>query len=341
MRPATLRSLGFVLFVIIFSHWKVLAADEKPQPRPESVSRVALGQEQKARTEPTAEIALGRPKPVPAGAPALTPAPPSAGGLPIPEMVFVPPGEFIMGSINGTPDETPVRQVYLDGYYIGKYEVTNKEFAAFVKDRNYVTWAERTRKGCVPERGKWKNVPGADWRHPRGPATFLDGLDNHPVVQVSWNDANEYCAWLSQKTGYRYRLPTEAEWEKASRGADARTWPWGNTYPEIWANVAGDYDGHEFTAPVGSFQQNVSPYGCYDMAGNVWEWCSDWYSGSYYQKAPARSPQGPTSGIGRVIRGGSFYYFASYLGARCSNRGIFPPDAADCNLGFRVVYELP
>jgi sulfatase modifying factor 1 len=336
MRFSFHTSLDYLLLIAAFSCSIIAGAAEEKQ-RQESGDRLLSEQALKTQSRVIAQVQPIRPKPAPAGAANVSSTPSSAEGLPIPEMVLVPEGDFIMGSVAGKNDEVPVHRVYLHTYYIGKYEVTNREFAAFVKEKNYVTWAERTGKGLVPIRGEWKNIRGSDWRHPRGPGTSIDGLDNHPVVQVSWQDAMDYCKWLTQKTGLRYRLPTEAEWEKASRAADGRTWPWGITYPEIWANVAGDYDGYDFTAPVGSFPQGRSPYGCYDMAGNVWEWCMDWYLASYYEKSPAVDPVGPTSGMGRVIRGGSFYYFTGYLAGRCSNRGLFSSEAADCNLGFRVV----
>ena len=207
-------------------------------------------------------------------------------------LIYIPPGEFIMGSPEGEgdSDEHPQHRVYLDGYFIGKYEVTVAQFRKFCEETGYK----------MPEQPSWNK-------------------DNHPVVNVTWEDAVAYCKWAG------LRLPTEAEWEKAARGTDGRKYPWGNHEPyyngRYYANYdPGNYseDGYKYTAPVGSYPHGASPYGCMDMAGNVWEWCYDWYDEDYYKNSPYRNPKGPSSGTKRVCRGGSWCSSARYV--RCAYR---------------------
>jgi len=233
--------------------------------------------------------------------------------------VLVPAGEFVMGSEHGDPDERPVRRVYVDAFYIGRYEVTNAQFEKF-----------------DPTHRRTEFSPG----------------DDMPVVAVSWDDASAFCRWLSQKEGVEYRLPTEAEWEKAARGpaqVGPRKYPWGDGDPppsgSVLANLgpgrnqdAWAADGHRFAAPVGSFPSGASVFGVHDMAGNVWEWCLDWYSADYYSKGAVRNPRGPTEGKWRVYRGGSFANDAS--AARCSNRAAQKADFTEASLGFRCVRAL-
>ena len=257
-------------------------------------------------------------------------------------MVFVGAGEFIMGSPEGEglDNEHPQRTVYLDAFYIGKYEVTNEQFAQFVDATGYTTDAETAGWGWAWTGEDWEEVEGADWRHPRGPGSSIEGKMDHPVVQVSWNDADAYCQWAG------VRLPTEAEWEKAARGTDGREYPWGNSAPDgsklnycdvncelAWKDSSVD-DGYTDTAPVGHYEAGKSPYGAYDMAGNVWEWVADWYDADYYSKAPERNPQGPDSGEKRGVRGGSW---SGYEGdARCVDRYGGDPDVRISYFGFRV-----
>ena len=195
-------------------------------------------------------------------------------------------------------DEQPQQRVYLDGYWMGKTPVTNAQYAAFVKATGH-------------------QAPG-HWQS----STIPSGKEHHPVVNVSWEDAAAFCTWASQVTGREVRLPTEAEWEKAARGTDGRIYPWGNQAPDkSRCNFAGNENG---TTPVGQYSpQGDSPYGCVDMAGNVWEWCADWYDESYYKTAPARNPRGPQKGEDRVLRGGWWLYNELY--ARGAHRSRFPP----------------
>ena len=259
--------------------------------------------------------------------------------------VYVPAGEFLMGSADSDSeagsDEKPQHKVTLDAYWMDRTEVTNAMFAQFVAASDYKTDAEKAGTGFIynPTSKNWETTAGADWQHPRGPGSNLAGLDQHPAVLVSWNDAAAYCAWAG------HRLPTEAEWEKAARGTDGRKFPWGNQ------GVAGDFlnfadrnlavdgadknvdDGYQFTAPAGSYPKGASPYGALDMAGNVWEWVADWYDEKYYTSSPPQNPEGPESGQYRVLRGGSWY--GDQWVARAAVRYRFVPDGRYDDVGFR------
>jgi formylglycine-generating enzyme required for sulfatase activity len=272
------------------------------------------------------------------------------------EMVLVPAGEFVMGlapeeiaSLLRNPkakgallkDETPSHRVFLDAFYIDAYEVTNARFHQFVQATGYRTQAERGGGGMIRTGVKtWAEVPDANWRAPKGQGSSITGLEAHPVVQVSWHDAKAYCAWAAK------RLPTEAEWEKAAQGTDGRLYPWGNqsdggrvnfcdrNCPFEWKDDSVD-DGYGSTAPVGSYEAGKSPYGAYDMAGNVWEWVADRYNAASYQRSPGRNPQGPTSGAQVGLRGGSWLYGA--LAFRATVRSGVPPNRRNDNIGLRCV----
>ena len=268
-------------------------------------------------------------------------------------MVFVKGGCFEMGDIfgDGQKDERPVHEVCVDDYYIGKYEVTVGEFREFFNKSGYRTEAE-TGGGVFYWTGKkWKKDSRKNWESPGFSQT-----DNHPVVGVSWNDAQEYMKWLSKKTGRKYRLPTEAEWEYAVKSGGKKVrYAWGNGEPYIKgkkaANIAdesakkkfgwmgsweGYDDGYVYTSLVGNFEPNE--LGLYDMTGNVWEWCSDWYSSDYYKKSQSQShnPEGPSSGSGRVVRGGGWNDFPRSV--RASDRGRQWPDSRSDILGFRLAF---
>src|SRR5262245_4953478 len=194
------------------------------------------------------------------------------------EMVEIPEGPFIMGSKEGDPDEAPENQVFLTAYYIDKKEVTQAEYDRFVR---------------MTKRGK-PFVP-----------VFEDDQSlilkpELPAMGMSWGDAEAYCKWAGK------RLPTEAEWEKAGRGEGRRRYPWGDEFGSGHANVDSDEDGFKYLAPPGSFESGRSPYGVYDMTGNVAEWVADTYGEQYYQKTPFRDPKGPDDGQHKVIRGGSW-----------------------------------
>lgn len=230
------------------------------------------------------------------------------------KMVFIPEGEFLMGSPDGEgrDDNRPQHKVYLDACYIYKYEVTSGQFERFVRETGYQPQVG-FRRYATAER------------------------ENHPVVEVTWNDAEAYCRWAGG------RLPTEAEWEKAARGTDGRKYPWGDRWDGSKCNwfksprfigMADMCEGRG-TLPAGTFPEGASPYGCMDMAGNAWEWCLDWYDAEYYRAGVIKNPTGPSSGEFRVVRGGSWFDDNSSI-LRCPVRVGIHPDAWDDNYGFRV-----
>jgi formylglycine-generating enzyme required for sulfatase activity len=246
-------------------------------------------------------------------------------------MVLVEAGEFIRGSKgdDGHERERPQRTIYIDAFEIGKYPVTNQEFKEFLVDGGY-----QKEKFWTPESWQWRkedNILEPAFWHDRK----WNG-SNLPVVGVSWYEANAYCRWLSHKTGEQYRLPTEAEWEKAARGTDGREYPWGNEFNKNFCN-SGEL-GLGRTSPVGMFLEGKSPYECLDMAGNVWEWCLDWLDEEYYKKNPEKNPPGPSKGAGRVLRGGS--WIAGAANYRCAFRNAGPPANRSQGSGFRLVRSL-
>jgi serine/threonine-protein kinase len=261
--------------------------------------------------------------------------------------VYVPAGEFLMGAADSDPDgsddEKPQHTVYLNAFWIDKTEVTNAMFTRFMATTGYKTDAEKGGKGWVYTGVKWEEVSGADWQHPGGPTTNISGLDDHPVVQVSWNDALAYCGWVGRQ------LPTEAEWEKAARGTEGRIYPWGNQaatceYAVMDDSVMRDSSrngcGRGNAAwPVGSKPKGISPYGALDMGGNVWEWVVDWYDDKYYASSPFRNPPGPPSGPKRVLRGGGWGDTAVYI--RAAHRFGLTPDHPSHDNGFRCVVYGP
>ncbi len=295
-----------------------------------------------------------------------TQAPASAAGDPVDhDWVEIAGGPFVMGtdaSYRYPGDgEGPAREVNVGAFRIARHSVTNDRFAEFVGATGYTTDAERFGWSFVfhlflpddfPDtRGVaatpwWRQVYGADWAHPFGPHSDLDDLGDHPVVHVSWRDAAAYCAWA------RVRLPTEAEWEKAARGGLVQqrfVWgdefaPDGHTMCNIFEgrfpaeNTAAD--GFVGTSPVGAFPPNG--FGLTDMAGNVWEWCGDWFHSTFHVDGPRVDPQGPPRGEAKVMRGGSYLCHDSYchryrVAARSSNT----PDSSTGNLGFRVAADTP
>lgn len=239
------------------------------------------------------------------------------------DMVYIPAGEFIMGSGEGEDNEAPVHTVYLDAFYIDKYEVTNAQFKEFSEETGH--------KGMI-------NQPGFE-----GFIDYFNNYPNYPVVNITWYYAKDYAKWAGK------RLPTEAEWEKAARGTDERKYPWGNESPNAGgiyranyrtASEDGGADGFKYTAPVGSFPENVSPYGVFDMSGNVWEWVADWYDSEYYTYSPKQNPKGPEiSPIGgKVMRGGSWDLSDSSM--RCARRyGKDGPGDWFSDVGFRCAVD--
>jgi formylglycine-generating enzyme len=302
-------------------------------------------------------------------------------------MAQIPAGTFMMGGDNSQAkeDEFPKHKVTISKFKMDKTQVTNAQFQKFVDATKYVTTAEKKpdweelKKQLPPDTQKpdekllvpaslvfaqldhpvpldnpaqwWSWTPGANWRHPRGPNSKIEGL-NHPVVHVSWDDANAYCKWQGK------RLPTEAEWEWAARGGLVnKIYPWGNEPIDVGAVKANTWQGefpykntlrdkYFYTSPVGTFAPNG--YGLYDMAGNVWEWVSDWYSYNYYStvKDGVSNPQGPIASYDpdepnvpkKTLRGGSFLCNESYCsGYRVAARMKTSPDTSMEHLGFRCV----
>jgi sulfatase modifying factor 1 len=301
-------------------------------------------------------------------------------------MVLIPAGEFLMGAGDkeGRDDEYPQHPVKLNSFWMDVTEVTNASFAKFVQETGYVTTAERKpdweemKKQLPPGTPKpadsifvaaslvfsapqkvtnlndasqwWVWQKGADWKHPQGPNSNINGKDNYPVVHISWDDAMAYCQWSGK------RLPTEAEWEYASRGGLKNAlYPWGNEDIEKGKMKANTWQGNfpikntnwdKFggLAPVKKFAPNG--YGLYDMAGNVWEWCNDWYRADYYASTSQTNPQGPADSYDpmeptvpkKVVRGGSFMCNASYCkGYRVTSRMKTSTDTSLEHTGFRCV----
>ena len=230
-------------------------------------------------------------------------------------LVQIPAGAFSMGTIptglRKTDPEEPQRSVTLDAYAIGMYQVTNAQYAQFVEATGY------------PQPQFWTD------------ARF--NAPDFPVAGVSWYDATNFLEWLCSLTSEAYRLPTEAEWEKAARGTDGREYPWGNTWDAAKTNTSESQNGQ--LMPVGSYPAGVSPYGCYDMAGNVSEWCSDWFHAETYQYSPSDNPQGAIEGRRKLIRGGSWRARGEFA-ARCANRAAYEPIRAVHIVGFRIAIDL-
>ncbi len=276
-------------------------------------------------------------------------------------------GEFMMGNENayGFPadGEGPVHAVRLEPFWIDETCVTNEQFNAFVNATGYKTESERfgwsfvfyghltagqlaaTAPVSVLGSEWWRRIDGATWRKPEGPGSSVKGRWGHPVVHVSWNDAQAYCAWAGK------RLPTEAEWEYAARGGSAGTPFWwgaelepdGKHRMNVWQGKFPlsntEADGHYGVAPAKSYRAN--PFGLYNVTGNVWEWCHDWFSPEYYRESPMDNPTGPASGERRSMRGGSYLCHASYCNRyRVDARSSNTPDSATTNLGFRCVRDV-
>jgi formylglycine-generating enzyme required for sulfatase activity len=249
------------------------------------------------------------------------------------DYVYVPAGAFKMGddSAEALAREKPAHVVDLDAYYIAKFEVTNREWRKFRDSPGYDD-ARFWPGGRVVPRDQ---VPYWTMANNHGGGT--PDSDEYPVIGVNWDAATAYCAWLSAKTGQRYRLPTEAEWEKAARGTDGRRYPFGQTLDRTRANYVGAQP-YDTVMPVGSLVGGASPYGAFDMAGNALEWTQDWYDRNYYSRSPRKNPKGPDTGAYRVVRGGSF--FVEPFDLRTSARFMaWPSFQAYRMIGFRPVRE--
>lgn len=258
-------------------------------------------------------------------------------------MVRVPRGSFAMGSDSGETAEAPVHDVTLASFYIDRFEVTNAEFSEFAKETGHVTDAERAGIGWHWVR-EWRQVKGADWRHPHGRQSSIVGLESHPVVQVSWRDSAAYCQWRGK------RLPTEAEWERAARNAGGAAYAWGDAPPSEHGRYRASYgsdqccstddgDGFEYTAPVGSFPSGRSAFGAEDMTGNVWEWVADTYGEAYYRRSPAVDPVNAEPGKQKVIRGGG--WGNNPWGLRATLRHANAPESGLSMVGLRCAKSSP
>jgi formylglycine-generating enzyme required for sulfatase activity len=259
------------------------------------------------------------------------------------DYVYVPAGPFEMGDTfgDGLSRERPVHTVELGAFYIGKFEVTNREWKRFRDDPGY----DDTRfwpSGHVVPRDQ---VPY--WTQPNNHGGGTPDSDEYPVIGVNWDAATAYSAWLSARTGKRYRLPTEAEWEKAARGTDGRRYPWGNAIDRGHANFVGA-QSLDTVLPVGYYDgsqrgelathSNASPYGAFDMAGNLMEWCQDWYARDAYAASSSKDPRGPATGAYRVVRGGSFFVEAFELRSYARS-AAWPSFQGHRMIGFRPVRE--
>ncbi len=283
-------------------------------------------------------------------------------------MKLLPAADFSMGNERDygfiADGEGPVHQVKLSPFWIDPYPVTNEQFNEFVNATGYKTEAERfgwsfvfmghltpaqlekSVRLVVQGSEWWCRVDGATWRHPEGPGSNIKQRWSHPVVQVSWADASAYGAWAGK------RLPTEAEWEFAARGGlgPGNRFPWGdelelggrhqmNVWQGVFPSQNTKADGHYGPAPVKTYKPNG--YGLYQMTGNVWEWCWDWFDAGYYGRSPAENPTGPAEGERRVMRGGSYLCHASYCNRyRVDARSANTPDSGTTNLGFRCVRDV-
>jgi formylglycine-generating enzyme required for sulfatase activity len=367
---STRLALALVALVVL----SACEARQPPAPQPDAAAGAANPHAAHEVPKPGAAAASDRRTPTIDRTPAPGPAPDG--------MIWIPGGEFWMGCDDcDMPDARPVHLVSVSGFWMDATPVTNDRFAAFVKATGYVTVAERkpdpadfpgvpldklqpgavvftppTHPVSLSDYTRWWSyVPGASWKHPEGPASIVKGLGRHPVVHVAWEDVHAYAAWAGK------RLPTEAEFEFAARGGrDRARYSWGNEFKpggrpaaNVWEGRFPDSnsreDGYYRTSPVTAFPPNG--YGLYDVGGNVWQWCADWYRPDYYGTFPdpsaaARDPRGPDSSFDpdepgarkRVTRGGSFLcsteYCQRYL---VGSRGKAEISTGSSNLGFRLV----
>jgi len=228
-----------------------------------------------------------------------------------PECRLIPGGEFLMGSEEGQDTERPVHRVWVDAFEMAIHQVRNRDFAAFMVATDH------------PAPPHWSDP---DFNHP-----------DQPVVAVSWFEAAQYCVWLSEVTGRRYRLPTEAEWEHAARGgSEGLLYPWGDEAPDARSEYLRRWGG-EVRGPLSVACGTPNAYGMFDLCENVHEWCADWFQEDYYAVSSGRNPQGPASGERRASRGGSWRHHVR--ACRCAARSSIPPHFQYADYGFRVVRE--
>lgn len=253
-------------------------------------------------------------------------------------VVRIPAGEFLMGADDGEDDERPAHRAYVDEFHIGTHPVTNREYGQFVKETGHPSPGVRELPLVVaPAEAEAfrRTAESYAWRDGKPPA----GRSHHPVTLVTIEDAVAYCDWLARRTVKPVRLPTEAEWERASRGDLARSrYPWGDDIDDSRANFLHDPAARSKrgTEPVGSYPPNG--FQLFDMAGNVWEWVSDWYAADYYARSQYLNPRGPDAGRLRIVRGGG--WVTSDAGSlRCAYRHEVPEDTYAYSIGFRIAYS--
>lgn len=240
------------------------------------------------------------------------------------EMILIPDGKFIMGTGNDEfiPEETPQHEVFLDAFYIDKFEVTNAQYWEFLRSIKETGDHSKCYPGEPKNKDHTPGTPNTGWDYP-----YYDYPD-YPVSRIDWYDAYAYAAWAGK------RLPTEAEWEKASRGPDGRRYPWGNVWDSKQCNV-----GPDAPLSVGSFESGKSVYGCLDVIGSLSEWCSDWYHPEYYHNSPSVNPKGPETSTGvRIIKGGSLFAPYAYK-MRCAVRMFGKPEDRNKSIGFRCAKD--
>jgi formylglycine-generating enzyme required for sulfatase activity len=252
-----------------------------------------------------------------------------------PTLARIPAGDFLMGAADGSEDERPAHRVSVGEFLIGRFPVTQDEYARFVRATGHP--APDLREPPLIASGAdglFRDLAARYvWREGNPP----DGHGSHPVVLVRYEDAAAYCRWLTESIRQLVRLPTEAEWEKAARGGmTGYKYPWGNEIDPSRGNFLADPAAKpkRGTRPTGTYPPNA--YGLYDMAGNVWEWVSDWYSRDYYAGGEAVDPKGPASGTLRIVRGGAWVNDDVSM-LRCSYRHKVPPDTYAYSIGFRIV----
>jgi formylglycine-generating enzyme required for sulfatase activity len=254
----------------------------------------------------------------------------------LPDLVRIPAGEFLMGAADAAADERPVHRVHVSEFFIGRFAVTNDEYARFIRATGHPAPSLR---GMPLVAGGGRDLMFKElatpyvWQDDNPPA----GHGSHPVVLVSFDDAAMYCKWLTEAIDRSVRLPTEAEWEKAARGGvDGHRYPWGDTVDRSRGNFLDDpaVKHARGTRPVGTYPPNA--FGLCDVIGNVWEWVADWYGSEYYGGGAMNDPRGPTTGSMRIVRGGSWVNDDTAM-LRCACRHKVPPDTYAYSIGFRVV----
>ncbi len=260
----------------------------------------------------------------------------------LPELVLIPAGDFLMGCDDAEEDERPVHRVHVDDFFMAVQPVTNAEYARFVRDTGHRSPALYELPIVVAAGGVEREQV---FRMSGAPYVWMDGeppqgREDHPVTLIRYDDASAFCAWLSALSGKPFRLPTEAEWEKAARGGvESKRYPWGDRLDRNMANFLVDpaMKASHGTTPCRQYPPNG--YGLYDTAGNVWEWVQDWYDAAYYVESPTRNPVGPSTGSLRIIRGGA-WLVADVRMLSCSHRHKVPPDTYSYGIGFRVACSM-